>query len=627
MSVKIRAAIAVGLLGGYYLLAVGLIAGLGVLTVVLWQSNPGAAAAKLSLFTIGAIIAVGGAFIAVLRTKPAPPEGVPLTEGEAPQLWALARDVAGRVGTRPPDEIRLVAEVNAAVSERAGLLGLRPGRRFLYIGTPLLMGMDVGALRAVLAHEFGHYSGHDTRLGGLTYLGYDTMAGTIGRLGRRNVLGWLFRGYFWLYRVVSLAVRRRQESDADQAMVRVAGTETAVRSLRSLPTLSAAWDFYLGSYVAWGWEFGYAPAAITGSFPEMLAGREEELQKFASDLPEEKASRWDSHPPIADRVAALARTPVAGGDGAADPRPATDLVPDLAAWCDRLDKVSFRLEGQEVLPFPAYTAAAALARNQQGADILYRTAGRVSGVDGAGLSAVLDLLAAGRLPELATAATRCDWQDEEERQQAAAAVAGLLSAALAVAAAQGGNASWQHPWSGSIELVDTTGAPLDLDALAKTAVAEPDELPKVRARLAELGIREEDGQLVNTTASGTNAEVIGALANVKVDGAPHDLVLLDAGFVFVPAPKSSDEGKQRLTQLVSSGPASQLAKDHRFLPYEEVASARMTKKVPVRLELTLHDGTVVTIHETWTGEQLGKSSDSLREIAERLGASEGSKRG
>lgn len=623
MSVKIRAAIAVGLLGGYYLLAVAIIGGLGALTAVLWLTNPGPVAAKASLFTIGAIVAVGGAFIAVLRAKPAPPDGVALREGEAPQLWALARQVAASVGTRAPDEIRLVAEVNAAVSEQAGLLGLRPGRRFLYVGTPLLMGMDVGALRAVLAHEFGHYSGHDTRLGGLTYLGYDTMAGTIGRLGRRNVLGWLFRCYFWLYRVVSLAVRRRQESDADQAMVRVAGTETAVRSLRSLPPLSAAWDFYLRRYVAWGWEFGYAPADITGSFPEILAGRAEELRELASELPEEKASRWDSHPPIAERVAAIARTPAVDGTEATDPRPATDLVPDLAEWCARLDTVTFRLQGQQVLPFPEYTAAAALTQHQQDADVLYRTAGRLSGVDGAGLSTVLDLLAADRLPELATAVTRCDWQDEEERQQGAAAVTGLLAAALAVAAARGDNARWRHSWSGPIEFVDAGGAPLDVDTIALTAVTQPGELPQLRARLVELGVREDDGQLVNTAASATNAEVVGALANVKVDGVAHDLVLLDAGFVFVPSPKSSDDGKQRLTLLVSSASPSQLAKDHRFLPYEEVVSARITKNVPLRIALTLHDGTTVAIHETWTGEQLGKSSDALRAVAERLAGSVG----
>lgn len=619
MSIRIRAAIAVGLLGGYYLLAAAIIGGLGTLTVILWLTNPGTVAAKASLFTVGAIVAVGGAFIAVLRAKPAPPDGLAVSEADAPQLWAEARDIAARVGTRPPDEIRLVAEVNAAVSEQAGMLGLRPGRRYLYIGAPLLMGMDVGMLRAVLAHEFGHYSGHDTRLGGLTYLGYDTMAGTIGRLGRRNVLGWLFRGYFWLYRLVSLAVRRRQESDADQAMVRVAGRDTAATALRSLRPLGAAWDFYLGNYVAWGWEFGYAPAAITGSFADLLTAREDELRELAGEAPQEKRSRWDSHPPVAERIRAIERTPATEDIDAADPRPATVLVPDLAERCAHLDTLTFRLSGQEVLPFAAYTATASVARHQHDADVLYRTASRLSNVDGAGLAAVLDLLAAGRLPELATALTRCDWQDEEDRAGAVAAVAGLLSAALAVAAVRGGNARWRHSWSGPVEFVDTAGQPLDVDALAEAAVTRPEELPQLRGRLPELGIREEHGQLVSTAASGTGANMVGALANVKVDGTEHDLILLDSGFVFVPSPpKSSDEGKTRLTALVQSTPPSQLAKDNRYLPYEEVASVRITKNVPLRIELHLHDGTVVAVHETWTGEQLGKSTDALRGVAERL---------
>jgi hypothetical protein len=42
--------------------------------------------------------------------------GVIITPEQAPRLWEEVRTLARAAGTRAPDEIRVVAEVNAAVS-------------------------------------------------------------------------------------------------------------------------------------------------------------------------------------------------------------------------------------------------------------------------------------------------------------------------------------------------------------------------------------------------------------------------------------------------------------------------------------------------------------------------------
>lgn len=55
----------------------------------------------------------------VLRARPQPPAGSPVTVEQAPQLWSVVHELADLVGTRTPDEIRLVAVVNAAVWEDA----------------------------------------------------------------------------------------------------------------------------------------------------------------------------------------------------------------------------------------------------------------------------------------------------------------------------------------------------------------------------------------------------------------------------------------------------------------------------------------------------------------------------
>jgi Zn-dependent protease with chaperone function len=44
-------------------------------------------------------------------------------------------------------------------------MGRRAGRRYLYLGVPILQVLTVSQLRAVLAHELGHYSRGHTRFG------------------------------------------------------------------------------------------------------------------------------------------------------------------------------------------------------------------------------------------------------------------------------------------------------------------------------------------------------------------------------------------------------------------------------------------------------------------------------
>jgi len=58
--------------------------------------------------------------------------------------------------------------MNAWVAHRGGLMGLG-ARGIMGLGLPLLQTLTVSELRAVLAHEFGHYHGGDTKLGRFVY--------------------------------------------------------------------------------------------------------------------------------------------------------------------------------------------------------------------------------------------------------------------------------------------------------------------------------------------------------------------------------------------------------------------------------------------------------------------------
>jgi len=177
---------------------------------------------------------------------------VPLTRADAPALWRLVDELAAAAATRPPDEIILIPQVNAAVSERTVLMGLISRRRYLYIGLPLLMTLTVAQVRAVLGHEFGHYSGRHTRLSAISYRGGLVIAQTVTSMSRRNVAGWMFRAYARLYWIAQSSVRRLQEREADLLAAQVGGREAARSALIEVEVIGQAFAFFLEQYVRLG---------------------------------------------------------------------------------------------------------------------------------------------------------------------------------------------------------------------------------------------------------------------------------------------------------------------------------------------------------------------------------------
>src|SRR5258706_5845394 len=178
----------------------------------------------------------------------------------------------------------------------------------------VLLTLRVDELRAVLAHELGHYSHSHTRLGALTYRGRVTIVETWRRLGD-GLVATLMQGYATMYLLVESAVSRRQEIEADAAAARYGGREAAVSALSRLATIDHAWQSYLDQYVAWGLDSGNAPTGITAGFATLLRSTDTHLA--ADGALERKHSPGDSDPPTAAPIAAIRALP----DSSAAPDP------------------------------------------------------------------------------------------------------------------------------------------------------------------------------------------------------------------------------------------------------------------------------------------------------------------
>lgn len=594
MTTTLRAATAVVMLAGFYLVAFGLLGLMVWWSLWFFRNDEEVNGSKLAIAAVFVAISIVIALWKVARARPEAPTGPTLSESDAPTLWATVRELATVADTRVPDEIRLAPDVNAAVSEETRLLGLVGGRRTLYLGIPLVQVLDVGQLRSVIAHELGHYSRSHTRLGPLTYRGRQAIGATVEQL-EGNLVGIVLKQYAKLYLVVGAAVNRRQELEADQLSVQVAGRATAQSALREIPLADAAWNFYLGSYVDMGWETGYAPTAeaFFGGFGELLVGRADELETMRADAPPAEQSRWDSHPSIAARVAAMETMP----DPAPlrDSRPATALVDNFDRHAAAVARHVLKVENRTQLEWSELTARALAEERQRTVDVVFRGAARVAGEPRGSLATLLDVVESGQQVALGAEIGVDDLTD-------------ALRVAISGSLVTSGAAHWQHSWSGPATLADAAGAEIDVAPLVALA-ADPATVPTARMRLGELGVDVDSVVQVAEKATAHGGEVVGGIASMKVDGAKLDVLVLDNGLLLVPIPAGkSGSGKDRMITVLRSGTVVQLAAYHRFVPFDELATAVVHKEIPVKLSLEFRDGSTMELQEAWTGDTLSKDS-------------------
>lgn len=264
-SVKGRAVLAVLLTVGFYLLALGIAVALLTIAWLLWVN--GHHVNRLTFFCV-----VGAALILwsiIPRPERFHAPGPLLDSAANPRLFHELTDVATKVGEPMPHEVYLVADVNAGVRQRGGLMGLG-GRRVMLLGLPLLQVLTISEMRAVLTHEFGHYHGGDTRLAPWIYKTREAIARTIGHLAQQSSLLHLpFLLYGRMFLRVTQAGSRRQEYAADALAARVVGARPLISRLRKTFGAALAFDSYWRNEVVPILSAGYLPP-IAGGFSHFL---------------------------------------------------------------------------------------------------------------------------------------------------------------------------------------------------------------------------------------------------------------------------------------------------------------------------------------------------------------------
>lgn len=295
----------------------------------------------LGLIGMGLMVVVFLLKFLFARFRPDESGTVKISGADQPELVDFVRRVAHEAGAPLPKKIVLAPEVNAAVYFDSTFLSMfLPVRRNLRIGFGLVNALNLGEFKAVLAHEFGHFSQKSMRLGSYAYTAnriifnllfentsygkaleawasFSKYFAIFAHVTILIVQGiqWVLRKLYVVVQKANMALSREMEFHADAVAASVAGSEQLVASLYRLEAADVTFSTLNNSYQAWAFE-NARPDNAYAQHRELLVEYAENLKIPLEDgLPQVSGSsprlyptsrilvkdQWSSHPSTPER--------------------------------------------------------------------------------------------------------------------------------------------------------------------------------------------------------------------------------------------------------------------------------------------------------------------------------------
>ncbi|GGJ23879.1 hypothetical protein GCM10008938_07570 [Deinococcus roseus] len=295
---------------GFYVLALGLgifLLGLPVF-VTLWSHSFHIGLIKLYLLSF-----IGGGIIiwSILpRFERFQAPGLKLNLDQHPPLKKVLQDLSQKTGQNMPDEVYLIFENNAWVQENIGFFGLFRKRR-MAIGLPLMHMLSEQEFRAVLAHEYGHYHGGDTRLGAFIYQTRAALFRTVQNMSD-NFIGKIFIAYGNMYLKLTHGISRQQEYQADRFAAQHTSPSTMTAALQKVGHLGGSFDHYWSSEVVPVLNSGYKPPIMHGYYAYLDVEKIQQLWKNHYEESNEQEHALQTHPSMQKRIEALSKLKIQG---------------------------------------------------------------------------------------------------------------------------------------------------------------------------------------------------------------------------------------------------------------------------------------------------------------------------
>jgi len=265
---------------------------------------------------IGVLAGVAGvlrALWAMLRPSTLDAQGVELARDRYPELFAEVDDVAAKLGAEPPTTILAGLEPNFYVVETdVQALRGRFGGKVMYLSVLVSRVLSRAELRAIIGHELGHFRGLDTAYskafapvyaGGVTSLQALSQAMSGWRGIAMLPAFKMLEAFFVSFAESESTIGRTRELEADTAGVEASSATALGSSLLKLERTAGSWDLVFDDAVRAARSNTPTPNLADAFVARALAVMP---LRPSEDGPELRTTHpFDSHPPVADRLAAL----------------------------------------------------------------------------------------------------------------------------------------------------------------------------------------------------------------------------------------------------------------------------------------------------------------------------------
>ena len=303
-------------------------------------------------------------------TKSTNKERVEVSEDDCPKLFGLIRSLSERTGFRMPRHVYLTTDVNACVFYNTGFWSIfLPVRKNLEIGLGIFNATTIQEVKAILAHEFGHFGQSSMKVGSAVSVTNKVLYNLIftDDLLDRALYNWRNSGWllwrlfgmlaYGMTTLVKLMTRhvfvfvligerklsRLMEFGADEVACRCAGSDAFVSAMCKIELLGACDMDWLRSFLRKYLDENKLPDNYFKAHDAVAkALGKEGLPVLAYDVPlknpydfgvvesrVEIKDVWSTHPELADRLACARELALTCGDEELDP--AWTLIPEELA--------------------------------------------------------------------------------------------------------------------------------------------------------------------------------------------------------------------------------------------------------------------------------------------------------
>ncbi len=277
----------------------------------------------LFLGTLIGLYAILKGIICSFYRKPDFEPALKIDLNEEPELDSFIRTLCRKMNTKPPQHVIFHSQGKFGVFQGKTWTfdGIVRGRNLL-MSVPLLSVLTINELRAILAHEFAHFTGRDTLYASIilpSYISIQTASEEMSRITERTAND-LFsilmaipltlpnkalRLYLKIFHIIYMKISRTRERRADILSAETCGSESFSKGLTKASGVASYFDEICSDDIMTMLKQEKAFVNYYNEFRNLLDQHPGMLERLSEMHHNEVVDKHDAHPSIQKRLSAI----------------------------------------------------------------------------------------------------------------------------------------------------------------------------------------------------------------------------------------------------------------------------------------------------------------------------------